>query len=367
MIGTPELPNVKCFGNQDFVLGKDSPVIPYREGRPLNGVHWGQLKLLATEIYFLNEYYDPAKHLNPVVVYAGAAGGHHIRLFEAMFPKVRWELYDPAKFEVKASDKITIHNQFFDHETCEEIKTRAHNEGWDLFFFSDIRIVPTGADQEALAEMKEDQVGLDMKYQMEWYNILCPIAGMLKFRIPFNITEKAEEFEYLKGKILIQPYPGNSSTETRLLVEGDPPDIVHYSSRWYEQALAYHNAVVRQYIPFATKITPGGGDILPPTLLGDYDGAWFTTAIIRYFEIIHKNSGGRRPGPTRANVIKLLSEIFENLDRVVYGENKMVQYRVRRLLEIRDSIEEEIRRNLEEIRDPKVNGMFRRMLEGGKR
>ena len=57
--------------------------------------HWGQRKLLFSEIEFLTLY----GHLAKTVVYAGAAPGTHINyLSKELFPEHKWVLVDPAPF-----------------------------------------------------------------------------------------------------------------------------------------------------------------------------------------------------------------------------------------------------------------------------
>jgi hypothetical protein len=48
--------------------------------------------------------------------------------------------------------------------------------------------------------------------------MMHPRVSMLKFRLPFA----AGQTVYLDGKMLLQPYTGPHSTETRLIVENAP-------------------------------------------------------------------------------------------------------------------------------------------------
>ena len=89
------------FSNKNFYLSKDYPKLSYYKGAQAMNVHWGQLKLLGTEILFLISVYDENIHNNPVVVYSGAAAGHHIEIMKKLFSKIKWILYDPCKFFYK--------------------------------------------------------------------------------------------------------------------------------------------------------------------------------------------------------------------------------------------------------------------------
>ena len=90
-----------------------SPTIPYRRrNRELKSVcHWGQRKLILSEIEFFTEYTSP--WYPALVLYAGAAPGHHILLLSEMFPKLHFILVDPSAFEIEETDRIRIRNEFF--------------------------------------------------------------------------------------------------------------------------------------------------------------------------------------------------------------------------------------------------------------
>ena len=59
-------------------------------------VHWGQRKLLLSEIQFITLYWDNLDVPIPILVYAGAAPGLHIPFLSQMFPEAEFHLYDPA-------------------------------------------------------------------------------------------------------------------------------------------------------------------------------------------------------------------------------------------------------------------------------
>lgn len=67
--------------------------------RPLKGLHFGQRKLLLSEIEFLSTIVVPRLTSRPAMcVYAGAANGSHLPFLFELFPGVRWVLIDPAPF-----------------------------------------------------------------------------------------------------------------------------------------------------------------------------------------------------------------------------------------------------------------------------
>jgi hypothetical protein len=75
-------------------------------------VHWGQRKLLLSEIEFLTHYAEPGI----TVVYAGAAPGTHIPYLAGLFPGVSFVLVDPNKFNCVSSGRIVVRQEYFTHE-----------------------------------------------------------------------------------------------------------------------------------------------------------------------------------------------------------------------------------------------------------
>src|SRR5437588_8435378 len=59
-------------------------------------LHWGQRKLLNSEIDFLTNHTD--SKTNYICVYAGAADGQHMPYLSSLFKNISFHLYDPAKF-----------------------------------------------------------------------------------------------------------------------------------------------------------------------------------------------------------------------------------------------------------------------------
>lgn len=230
-------------------LADDMPRLKYQSNRimPSDVVHWGQRKLLLTEIEFITgilcgapiskpsglKSSKPSGLKSSTVVYAGAAPGTHVLFLSKLFPQMRFELYDPREFDkcLENNDKITTHVQYFTHETAKQWA------GQDVLFISDIR---TGDIETMSVDEVEERVKIDHQWQREWYYIMSPIAAMFKFRLPWDDNTT----EYMAGDIHIQPYPPITSTETRLIVGKDAP-LKTYDNRRYEEQLAYINNVVR--------------------------------------------------------------------------------------------------------------------------
>mgnify|MGYP001439167833 CR=1 FL=1 len=194
---------------EDRVASKDlTPRTPYarRQGEVKSVEHWGQRKLLFSEIEFLTLYGDRAL----TVVYAGAAPGTHLNfLAEELFPQHKWILVDPAPFDCKPRDSIQLRNSYFTDEMASEFA------GLDTLFICDIRSMDSGHDES----MKEKRVSADMDWQMKWVQIMRPKAAMLKFRLPYPPPNG--QTQYFDGDIFLPVWGGRTTTETRLIVS-DP-------------------------------------------------------------------------------------------------------------------------------------------------
>lgn len=76
------------------------PDLPYVELRSeqFSVLYWGQLKLLLSELLFLEPY---KKIQNIIVVYFGSSPGHHLDILINLMPKSwTWRLYDETPSEV---------------------------------------------------------------------------------------------------------------------------------------------------------------------------------------------------------------------------------------------------------------------------
>lgn len=275
------------FRYEDQFLLFDGPRRPYAKECCKTCLHWGQRKLILSEIQFFTIFWGVDKP--GTVVYAGAAPGHHTPFLAKMFPKLRFELYDPAPFAIEENEQIKLHSEFFTDAVARQWRGRN-----DVLFISDIRLVDpaenvrlireanvekVGVEEATLMGQKdtEDQVWSEMMMQQTWTEIIQPAQAMLKFRLPYVIEPNKGDViaPYLDGHVLLQCFPPLNTTETRL-VPIQPLRKVGWSCLQYEEQLHYHNFIVRdqQYLNPATKdMTP----IDPPELLNDFDSTleWF--------------------------------------------------------------------------------------------
>lgn len=203
----------------------------------------------------------------PLVIYVGAASGIHTNyLCSDFFNNAHYLLIDPGKFEAWETDNIEIvtgKEGMFDNNKAKELKGKIErNRGafTKIIFICDVRYI----DEKEKMQMEKQKgayisnfdyeefaVERDMKNQMKWVEILEPDHAMLKFRLPFitDKTGKDIEVEYLDGHVLHQIWQGQTSTETRLIVDKKPGDnpfpLKKYSSRDYESRMFHHNMVTR--------------------------------------------------------------------------------------------------------------------------
>lgn len=230
-----ENPGYTCKTDLPFsrVLGEDMPRIPYkrRKGETKTVIHWGQRKLLMSEIEFLTLFGAPGR----MVVYAGAAPGTHIAFLSGMFPELRFFLVDPAPFTVKPNDKIEIVQDLFSDDMARQLGEK-HPAG--LLFISDIRSADWERDTDKVIEEK---VRRDMGMQQQWHMLMRPLRSMFKFRLPWA----AGCTEYLDGDVYLPVWGPITTTETRLITKESTTSLMSYDHKKYEEQLFYFNTVAR--------------------------------------------------------------------------------------------------------------------------
>eukprot|EP00039_Didymoeca_costata_P023103 m.5971 g.5971 ORF g.5971 m.5971 type:complete len:377 (-) comp3455_c0_seq1:16-1146(-) len=202
----------------------NAPREPYRRRthEEKSVLHWGQRKLLLSEIEFLTLY----GHLGNTVVYAGAAPGSHTPYLIELFPKLRWVLVDPAPFSSKLllflkhnkkSDVVLLQEEFTD-DLAKDIKQKysggsVSNESGvkeGILFLSDVRSCDWLVSSQSEVEKG---VWADMCAQQRWHEILEPGKSMLKFRLPWHEGKS----RYLAGDIHLPMFGPITTTETRLV------------------------------------------------------------------------------------------------------------------------------------------------------
>lgn len=269
-------------------------------------LHIGQRKLFLSELEFLTIYFTQNSQVNPIVLYVGAAPSNHTYYLSQLFPNVKFILVDSMTFHLfigkrgnshrKKPNKLIVHLKTgntpyngnvknMDSDIVQYI-TESNARIFiieDIFtdelayllkplnclFISDIRT----RHKSAMYPLECDVV-LNLAQQYIWVNILNPPFYMLKFRQPFytdKINPKMFDTEsyrptmikakamgisfvenymskklvYLKGKFHLQCFPGQKSTETRLI--SNTLNITTIDIPAYESKLYFYNCIARGY------------------------------------------------------------------------------------------------------------------------
>lgn len=291
-------PRWRNFSIADAVLKPDAPELEYWEGTGASvetpSIKWGQLKLFAATLHILNLWnwgVAPA----PTVVYAGAAEGWNVEILAEMFPSVTWHLYDWRKFDIAPNKQIHIHSgKMTGGDFNDEIARGYTPIGRNVLFLSDIR-----TDNAAAAVQR------DMEQQARWVRIMNPRMSGLKFHPPYPVSGEADEFSYLPGYVVLQPFNGKASGETRLIVLGDQSlgDVV-YSKKQYESQMFYHNMIIRS-TPMYNNVSGGKVVYDDRELDNHYDSIYLLYALLQYIKL---NQSRSTPLLLAREIIKKLSD-----------------------------------------------------------
>lgn len=223
------------------VLEDECKMSCYSRHVPRNVQHVGQLKLLLSEIEFLMPY----KNMSTTLIYAGAAPGIHIPRLACMFPSIHFILIDPNK---SIMSRMDIRNcSVLECEMTETLAAEFKSKyGTNTLFVSDVRIGPES--EKELDIDQQTRIHKDMLAQMQWFCILDPMAGMFKFRLPWDMEP---DTEYLEGHIHLPVFGRFLTHESRLIVQRGAK-MKMYNNKRYEGHMAYFNQKLR------IAIYPGG-------------------------------------------------------------------------------------------------------------
>ena len=211
-----------------FLHPHNSPRLKYNEKTSTNfrSRHWGQRKLLLSELLFLTQY----GHLSTTILYVGSAPGNHIPYLMSLFPKHQFIFYDSTPFSFSETEQCTIYNRYFNEEDALQYSTTP------LLFISDIRNLTC---RQTNINARCEEIYEDMLSQKHWIELCKPVMSMLKFRLHWNegITN------YFNGNLLLQPWAKLRSIETRLITNGK--EYRDYNNKEYEEQCCYHNEITR--------------------------------------------------------------------------------------------------------------------------
>jgi hypothetical protein len=202
--------------------------------------HIGQLKLWLTELLFLVKY----QHLAKDIIYVGAADGFHTTYLAQQFPDHHFHLWDKSPFLIDPRIKnITMHRRYFFSKDAQNYRM----DGKKYLFISDIRDVGVCDLKQRKAEetMFDCLVRADNTKQMEWVEMIQPVAASLKLRFPY--TEGTTE--YLEGTMFLQPF-GLVSTEALMFCTPPYERNSYFEHVQNDMMFAYFNVQVRPFLMY---------------------------------------------------------------------------------------------------------------------
>ena len=230
------------YDDSDRRIHKNDKTMEYSESKqPRSAMHWGQRKLLISEIEFLTKYEKDATTL----IYVGAGskaqrgislGGIHIAYLSRMFPNINFHLYDPTDFGVAPTSHIHLYKQLFTDEDAVEWK----DKNIPLLFVSDIRTV---GDDEPDKYKYATAILSDMNNQLNWTQIMSPKASMVKFKLPYGDVKKVSTTtKYPIGDNYLPIWGRPTTTETRLIYT-NPNDLMNYDNLLHEERMSSFNNI----------------------------------------------------------------------------------------------------------------------------
>jgi hypothetical protein len=94
----------------------------------------------------------------------------------------------------------------------------------------------------------EQIIRREMEMQYTWSALTHAAASMLKFRLPFPTSDGEDEYmPYVAGRIMLQAYAPENSTECRCIIDRNTPHgFVNYRLREHEERMCWFNTVLRE-------------------------------------------------------------------------------------------------------------------------
>ena len=293
-----------------YTLGDGDGELDYKENKSLKQIHWGQLKLLMSEIQALVYYGDTSNFSE--IVYVGAAPGEHLYVLAQMFPQFNYHLYDKQDFDnrLEKLKNITIYKKYFEQEDIETWKKSKKK----IFFISDIRSLNYQVKNKNKAEQIINQ---NMDQQQFWFEQIKPYVGLFKFKLPYatsyNSGKKSTK-NYLDGIIFRQVFAKKNSSETRLLVKG--LGYREWNLERYEKKVSYHNNIVREKNTYKNPIDLSNNPVYREKgFMNDYDSVCSAMILKDYLQKV--NAVGNI-----SNVRSLIDYIIDNI--CIKKENKLI-------------------------------------------
>jgi hypothetical protein len=275
-------------------------------GPTVNNVHYGQLKLLLSEMYLLS-YHKAHLPDTYVLVYVGSSPGYHIPiLVEALTQEItHCFCYDKAPTPLENNDKFTVKHRFFEDRDAYQL-AESYNH---IVFVSDIRnddeetvrrrLLLTATPEKKIFytknqwSLKKDtdiehdrSIWTNMQQQQRWMEIMRPAISLLKFRLPWGNVEgivENGEVEYNTGELTFQPFMTQRGTEAKLMVKREEIGVKkRYNIVHYEEVFSFHN-YLRSTAAYRVLAIQRDGPIDPPEMLDDWDSTAMYFSILCYY------------------------------------------------------------------------------------
>jgi cap3/cap4 methyltransferase len=297
----------------------DPPIepLPYRSrrGEVKCAVHWGQRKLLMSELQMLLPPVADGFRSSYHIVYVGSAPGSHLPFLDDLFLRRHtWQLVDPGAFDdtLRGRPNFRVENRYFTNDvayeilvervasTCpalavmldfhirhgplQDVPRRGHLATGDLdsarmtedipVLHEPVRTLPLGlqlltsvaAERRPLLFISDIRTGTaampnfaahvveNMMAQATWFEILQANFGMLKFRLPYS-TDRWHLPNYLEGEMLLPIWGPLTTTECRLIVRNGAKWVVQNAAA-HEDRMFYFNAMLRERVHFNHQLSP---------------------------------------------------------------------------------------------------------------
>lgn len=267
-------------------------------------MHWGQRKLMLTEIDFFNRI-EKKIGINKKIalVYPGSAIGTHLLFMMELYPNIHLYLWDPRIFHrsLMATDRRRrgfdanraynigrvfinpdmTNDEYEDWLSIPDAEKGENSKGYGFFtkkssdyfnehyadkyshvcFVTDIRLFDFSEKTELIRMMNTSIVKdkrykkiwrstknkmnsyyeRDMSLQRGWFYDVKADFGLFKFKPP---KSGDTDFLYPEGDVIVQPWGPATTTESRLFVLKNAKHV-KYNPKIYEDRFRYVNSISR--------------------------------------------------------------------------------------------------------------------------
>lgn len=313
------------FTRQELFITDDSPQMGYDGSIQPQGIHFGHLKLLFSDLAAMVYFWNPDQYPRPIMVVAGGAPGNHYISILRMFPTMELHLYDSntfifdkpygAQYKEEFKGRVHIHSEWFNHHTAqhwgrEEYKKRG------IIFTSDIR---SQSHENVTPDEYYDAIVSDNRDQELWVRTIDPIFAVLKFKVPIRRLESGREDEYntpymgMDGYVMRGIWGRLGTTECRLIPikksDGTYAERVWDGIKFRDRNLA-HNYTKRVPNAYKNIYTNDQTETIEGDLTNDYDSV-ATIFVLRDYLI---KCGIE--SPTESQIILLYQSLIRTLQDV---------------------------------------------------